>query len=434
MDLRTRPPRTVQVAPWSRADRLVVAVLALLLAAVFLATVDRGPAQVNDTRAVAVASWSLATAGSPALPAGWPASGNYWGVTGRDGQVYVNRFPGVAYIATPAYLLERAITGGERPAHPLLVDPAPARRTAALLAAAAVAALFGLLRQVADRKLALAGALAVALGTSLWSVAASAPWPHAPAMLAIATCLVGWRTDRPALAAVGGALAVTVRPHLVVALVVLAAFAWRREGWRPATALAGGAGFGLLAVGAYSAWTFGTWLPIAGYDATAHLGGLISRSPWWTLTELGAAFVAPERGLLVASPWVALALAALIARWRHVPAWTRAAALAGLAVLIVQVRVAGHAGGEQLASYRVSLETLVFVAPALIAAATTVPRTWLRTTLAALTIAASVAVHATAALTGGIDATTTARWEHLDAELRDRFGHPDLEEAELTRR
>jgi hypothetical protein len=434
LDLRARLPAASSVAPWSRTDNLAVLVLAMLLAVLFLATVDRGPAQVNDTRAIAVASWSLATTGSPALPEGWPASRNYWGVTGRDGQVYVNRFPGIAYIATPAYLLDRAITGGDRPAHPLLVDPAPARRTAALLAAAAAAALFALFRQVADRRIALLGAGTVALGTSLWSVAASAPWPHAPAMLAIAACLWGWRSDRPVVAAVCGALAVTVRPHIVVALVLLAVFAWRQQGWRPATALAGGGCVGLLAVGVYSAWAFGTWLPIAGYDATAHLGALVSRSPWWTLTELGAALVAPERGLLLASPWVAVALIALIFRWRHLPAWTRMAALAGVAVLIVQLRVAGHAGGDQLASYRVSLEALTFAAPALVAAASTARRTRRYTTLVAVAIASSVVVHTSAALNGGIDPTTTARWEQLDTDLRDRFGHLDVGQADLTRR
>ncbi len=433
-DLRPRPLAPSSVAPWSRTDRLIVLVLATLLAVLYLATTDRGPAQVNDTRAVAVASWSLAMAGSAALPEVWPASRNYWGVTGRDGQVYVNRFPGVAYIATPAYLLDRAVTGGDRPAHPLLVDPAPARRTAALLAAAAAAALFALFRQVADRRIALLGAGMMALGTSLWSVAASAPWPHAPAMLAIASCLWGWRTNRPVAAAICGALAVTVRPHIAVGLLLLAAFAWLREGWRPATALAGGGMVGLLTVGVYSAWAFGTWLPIAGYDAPAHLGALVSRTPWWTLTELGAALVAPERGLLLASPWVAVALIALIVRWRHLPAWTRMAALAGLGVLVVQLRVAGHAGGDQLASYRVTLEALTFAAPALMAAAATVRRARLYTTLVAVAIAISVVVHTSAALNGGIDTTTTTRWEQLDTHLRDRFGHLDLGEPDLTRR
>ena len=432
MDLHTRPSSPLHVAAWSRADRLVAVLLGTLLAGLFLATADRGPAQVNDTRAVAVASWSLATTGSASLPESWPASGNYWGTTGRDGQVFVNRFPGVAYIATPAYLLDRAITGGDRPAHPLLVDPAPARHTAALLAAAAGAAFFVLFRQVVARRVALAGAAAVALGTSLWSVAASAPWPHAPAMLAIATCLWGWRTSRPVLAAVCGALAVTVRPHVAVALLLLASFAWRREGWRPATALAGGGTVGLLATSAYSAWAFGTWLPVAGYDAAAHLGGLASRSPGWTFAELWAAFVAPERGLLIASPWVAFALIALIWRWRHIPTWTQVAALTGLAVLVVQVRVAGHAGGDQLASYRVSLEALAFAAPALIAAAATMRRTRLHLALAAVGVAASVGLHATAATAGGIEATTTARWEQLDANLHDRFGHLDLGEVDLT--
>lgn len=289
-------------ASGDRQDVGVAAVLSMVLAALYLATASFGPAQVNDTRAAAVGGWSLGTRGTPALPEAWPPSANYWGVMSRDGRTVVNRFPGVAYWSAPAYALASGAAGAAEPAHPLLVDPRPAAVTAVLTAAAVAGMLFLVLRTVTTRVPALAGTAVAAKGTSLWSVAADAMWPHAPAMLALSGLLLAWRRSHPALTAAGAAVAVTVRPHLVVALAVLAWFAARHERRRDALALTLGGSAGLAAVSAYTLWAFGTPLPVAGYAAAAHVGGLVHHTAWQTTRDLAAALVSPSRGLLTLSP------------------------------------------------------------------------------------------------------------------------------------
>jgi hypothetical protein len=390
----------------------------------FLATASYGPAQVNDTRAASIGAWSLGTRGSAVLPDGWPASRNYWGIEAPGERVLVNRFPGVAYWATPAYAVVDLARDDDPPTHPFLVSPAPASATAAVTAAAVAVVLFVLLRRLTTRPVALTGALVVAIGTSLWSVAADAMWPHAPASLALAGMLLAWRHERPTIAAVCAAGAVLVRPHLVVVAVVLAVFAWRHERSRDAVALTFGAVTGSLTLSLYSWWAFGTLLPVAGYDAGAHLGGLIQHSPWQTVHALALAFVSPTHGLLVFSPVVAPALVALALSWRRLPTWTLISALAAVLYLVVQVRAVGYRGGEDFFAYRVSLEALVLVAPALVlAVAEAVRRSRWHAAAVAVLALASVGIHGYGAVVGGIGADTVRAWERIDADVRGEDTH-----------
>ncbi|GGI08492.1 hypothetical protein [Egicoccus halophilus] len=418
-----------------RRDVLAAAALLLVLAVLYLATASRGPAQVNDTRAATVASWSLGTRGDPALPSAWPPSHNYWGTTAPDGRVFVNRFPGVAYWAAPAYAL--ASLGDQRPApaHPFLVDRRPAGRMAAITAALAAVGLFAVLRTVTGRRPALLGAGLFGLGTSLWSVAADALWPHAPACLALAGVLLGWRRQRPVVAAAAAGVAVLVRPHLVVAIGVLALVAWRDRERRASAAMTAGAGLGLALLSAYSWWAFGTLLPVAGYDTAGHLGGLVDHSPWQTLRAFALALVGTERGVLRYSPVVAGALVALLLARRRVPGWALGSALAGLVYLFVQVRAVGHRGGAHFFAYRVTLEPLLLATPALVAASVAAVREhrWVGPVLGLLGLA-SVGIHGFGAVVGGIDATTTSRWEHIDRSVREAFGDRELGEVDLRPR
>ena len=405
--------------PWCRADTLVAVGLGVLLAFLFLATATTGPAQVNDTRAASIGAWALGTQGSVLLPADWPQSHNYWGVEGRNDRVLVNRFPGVAYWASPAYTVAAHLGDQEPAAHPFLVPAVPASITAALTAAAVAVALFVLLRGVVSRPVALAGTVAVATGTSLWSVAADALWPHAPAMLALTGTLLAWRRSHPGLAAACATVAVLVRPHLIVVVLVLALFAWRRERIRDSLALGGGALAGVVLLSVYSAWAFGTLLPIAGYDAPGHLGGLLHHSPWQTIRGLGLALISPSHGLLVYSPVLVPALVGLAAFWRRLPPWTLASALTGLLYLLVQMRAVGHTGGEGFFAYRTTLEPLILAAPALVlATAIAVRYPWQRTMLAALA-AISIGVHGYGAVVGGIDDDTTRTWHNIHVAVRD---------------
>lgn len=418
--LRAREPAPAPPNRWCRADTLVAAGLGVLLAVLFVATASSGLAQVNDTRSASIGAWSLGTRGTVLLPEEWPESRNYWGVEGRQDRVLVNRFPGVAYWASPAYAVAALIGDEDPPAHPFLVSPVPAAINAALTAAAVAVALFVLLRGVASRTVAVAGTLSLATGTSLWSVAADAMWPHGPAMLALTGMLLAWRRSHPVLAAVCAAVAVLVRPHLIVAVVVLALFAWRREQTRDGLALAGGALVGVALLSVYTAWAFGTPLPIAGYDAPGHLGGLLVHTPWQTIRDLGLALTSPSHGLLVYSPVLIPSLIALAVSRQRVPAWTLASAGAGLLYLFVQVRAVGDSGGTDFFAYRISLEPLILAAPALVlAAADTVRRhRWQATAIGTLAVV-SIALHGYGAAVGGIGDDTNRAWQDIHTTVQD---------------
>lgn len=407
----------------------------VLASALLLAwTSNPGPAQVNDTRAAAYASWSLGTRGSAALPEPWPASRNYWGVETPDGRVHVNRFPGVAFWAAPTYALVDLATDRPPPAHPFLIDLRPAAWTAAVTVAAAGLVGYVLLRRLVPRGAAATAALLAVFGSGLWSLAADALWPHGPAALLLLTALWGWRRRLPPVVAGAAVGAVLVRPHLIVALVVIAGWILWRERDRRAVAVAalGGGAAGLLLLSAYTWATFGRFVPTAGYDVGAHLGGLVSRSPWRTVLDLGAALGGWPRGLLLFTPLAAVALVAVVVERRSVPPWTVAAALAGLAYLIVQVRAVGPLGGNDFFGPRTSLETLVLAIPLLTVAAY---RVAVRSRLALMAIAVaagvSVGLHAFGAVARSVSPSEVERWETIDATVEREFGDLRLGDVDL---
>lgn len=432
---RDDPPR--DPVRWTRRERLAVALAALLGGLLLVATSNPGPAIVNDARAAALASWSLGTQGELALPVTWPASANYWGVETPDGRVHVNRFPGVAYWAAPAYVLADLVQDGEpAPAHPYLVDLRPAAWSAVASVLAALVVAYALLRELVPRRAAALATVALGTGTALWSVAADTLWPHGPTALALLSVLWAWRRDHLTVAAGGAALGILVRPHLVVALAVVAVWGlWREPGQRRGAAgIALGTVVGLALLIIYSDAVFGTWWPAAGYDVAGHLGGLVTHSPWQTLRAYGLALVSPSRGVLLLSPLVALAGVAVVRAWRELPRWTVIAALAGLLQLLVQVRAVGHAGGAGFFGARVSLESLVLATPALAVALSRWARDSLAVRVAALVLGiVGIGVHAYGAGPGSVPADDLARWERIVATVEDNFSGYELGEVDLRR-
>jgi hypothetical protein len=420
------------ITAWQNRDRLLAVAVGLLLCALYLATANYGPAQVNDTRAATVGAWSLGTEGTAALPESWPASANYWGVEGPDGRVFVNRFPGVAYWAAPAYAVVAVVDDRDAPAHPFLVSVRPAVVTAATTSATAGALVFVLLRRLTGRGAAVAATLVFSLGTSVWSVAADAMWPHGPALLALTVMLLGWRGRRPLPLLVGAAVAVLVRPHLAVVPIVLAVFCWRRDRQVDAGWMVLGTLLGLTLLTAYSFWAFGVPLPVAGYDVGGHLGGLASHTPWQTVRALALAFVSASHGLLPATPVLVVAVPALLLSWSALPGWTRASAFAGLVYLLVQVRALGHLGGADFFAYRISLEPLLLALPALVLATQrrVAARRERQAVVAVLGLAA-IAIHAYGAVVGGVSDETRREWAQIDATVRDEFSDLELGEADL---
>jgi hypothetical protein len=400
-------------------------------------TANTGPAQINDTRAAAYASWSIGTTGTPELPDDWPASRNYWGVETDDGRVYVNRFPGVAYWATPAYAVAAAVSDEPLPSHPFLIDLRPAAWTAAITVVLAGVVAFALLRHLVGVRAAGLAAGVLVLGTGLWPVAADALWPHGPGALLLLLVLWGWRRGGAvgvAMAASASSGAVLVRPHLVVALVVVGAWVlWREPARRGvgAAVLAGGAA-GLLALSVYTWALFGRFAPTAGYDAPAHLAGVVDRGPWRTVVDLGQALGGPPRGLLLFSPVLVVALVAVVLERRALPAWTVVSALAGLLYLVVQVRAVGPLGGRDFFGPRTALEPLVLAVP-LLAVASSRLAARSRVGLAALAVGAlvSVGINGYGAVFRSIAPHQVERWEAIDESVRRDFGHLELGDVDL---
>lgn len=355
-----------QLPPFGNGVVLAVA-LFWATSVLYLVTANYGPWLVNDARAAAVASWRVSNAWTVTLPPEWEPSAAYWGVEGRDGQIFVNRFPGVAYWSTPMYVITKPAVAGGR-VRPLAIPTWPAALMAGLTAAGVVTVLFAILRTELPGLEATWGAFLAGTGTGLWSIAADGMWAHGPAIICLLSCLLAWLRGRPVWTAIFAAAAVTVRPPVVVALVTLWLSALlvgrRRDG--AASALGIGSLAGLLVVSAYTLYTFDQFLPVAGYQADTHLDGLWRHSPWQTTRDLVLALVSLDRGLLVYSPFIIVSFVSLYREWRALPAWTIWAAVAGMALLIAQVRATGFRGGEGFFGYRVQMEALFMAMPAML--------------------------------------------------------------------
>jgi hypothetical protein len=188
---------------------------------------------------------------------------------------------------------------------------------------------------------------------------------------------------------------------------------------------------------------FGTWLPTAGYDVAGHLGGLLDHSPWQTVRALCLALVGAERGVLVWSPVLAVAVVCLVAaasaRRDRLPGWTVLAAASGVAYLVVQVRAVGHLGGADFFGARITLEPVALATPLLVVAcwqavSGEVVRPGLRRVAAGLLAVAavgSVGWHAFGAVARSTSPEQLARWEAIDATVRRDFGDLRLGDVDL---
>jgi hypothetical protein len=219
-----------------------------------------------------------------------------------------------------------------------------AKRAAAVLAALAAVALHRLLIGLGLARVAAAAVIAAALGSDLWSVAGQSLWQHGPAALFLTLTMLLLRAPAASRGRLLGAglttaLVVAMRPmDLIFAIVVLAWVAWaqpRRVGWfLPAPVLLG------LALIAYELYEFGR---IGG--GQQRLERLHRRvhgveGPWSgdLMAGMAGTLLSPNRGLLVFSPWVAVALAVAPAALRRLPrgslpGWLLAALVPYLLVL-----------------------------------------------------------------------------------------------------
>ena len=328
-------------------------------AAVYLATAAYGWLQSIDTIAAALPAWKVAEHGT--LRVDEFRTATPWFVETSDG-FYSNRFPGVIFIAVPAYAVA-GLLGFSGAASPTLV---PAAITAALVTAAAMGLLYVVFRELVPAGVAIAGVLVAGLGTGTWSVSGHALWTHGPAQLYLITGMVSLMHERWFPVGVAHGLAVFTRPQLaVVPFITGIGASLRRRSVRPAFIIGALSAVGLGGVVLSNYLVFGRSTVTGGYSPHAPnflLGmPLTMYASNWMLT-----LVSPLRGLLFISPFLLASVPRFRVAWRSAPPWCRTSAIAGLAYMALQLRINVWHGGDAFFGYRLPIESLTLAAPILL--------------------------------------------------------------------
>jgi len=201
------------------------------------------------------------------------------------------------------------------------------RLSAAILTALSALFVFLTLERFVARHWAIALTLIYGLGTSAWSIASQALWPHALGALTLA--VLSWVLSVPGrgslsfvVAGLAAALAVANRPPMIV-FAALAAFAvWRSHRSR----FIAFAAFPALGGAALLAYNFSVFNAVAGgYQRLNHFAPAVHEG-------VAGLLVSPNRGLLVYTPVMIFALWGAVRVWRErAPEWMRLLVV-GLAV------------------------------------------------------------------------------------------------------
>jgi len=276
------------------------------------------------------------------------------------------RLPGVVAAVVPAYWI--AGGGGE----PEDFSMAPEALTAALITSGSVLLLFLALRRRMGDPWAIAGALVVAWGTPMWSVAANAMWTHTLTVFGIMGMACAASRERWWLVGLFGGIAICGRLHVALIIAVLGlgvAFARRRPDIAMKVGIPSASFLGLTSLWTY--WVYGTWIPGAGYNMTAQgivTGKRYSDAEHPLINQLGL-WVSPDKGILVWSPVLLLLLPAVVRAWPDLPDWSRWLAIGGVPYLILQGQLNPYTGGGAHYAYRLQLELLAAAAPAFLLSA-----------------------------------------------------------------
>jgi hypothetical protein len=423
--------KVFEVAPWDRVrDRRTLAVLVLVVWAIYLATATYSAVQMNDNRAVNISAWSLGTRGTLALPAHFE-DGNRWIVEGVNGELYTNRFPAPIVWAAPFHAVAELFVQRGEPDHPIFLNHAHGGVAAATVTALAVGASFVLFRRLADRRLAISATVVLAFGTGVWSVSADSMWTHGLSHLTLVLALLAAADGRNVHSGVAYAVSVLTRPPAALIAAVTGIWSsWHARSIRPALTIGLVSGAGALLLVVYSYSLFGTWQPIAGYREDAITSIVVA--PWTSFAERTLfAMAHPTRGAFIYTPFLLILVPFVRHGWKVSPWWVRASAVGGLLYLVVQLRFS-WAGGAHYFGSRMTLETLVLVAPLML-------RTWqahvrldvrLRTAAMALMMVA-VLIHSAGATFRSLAPEARASFRtNLEALCEER---PELEScAEIT--
>ena len=327
--------------------------------AVFVVTTNRGVAHV-DYYMSSFSAWRITAAGSPYVDGVHIAKLDdltypfLWVFEAANGHTVVGRSPGTVLANIPAY----ALAGTDQ------MTMWPAAVTAALITALSVVLFFLTVRTRLTDRQALLCALAFAFATPVWSTAADGVWPHTVTVLGITGMAWASATGRWWLAGVFGGVTLWGRVHAAVIPATLGIVTGaQRRSLGPVIRVGLGSVAGLALLCAWSRWMYGTWSPTASYEVTMFTGYADEHGA--DLPNALAFLISPNRGLLVWTPIIVLLLPAVVRSWRELPDWSRSLAFGGLVYTLIQAYFNRYSGGEWFWGYRLSLELLACVGPAI---------------------------------------------------------------------
>jgi hypothetical protein len=356
---------------------LVVAVLFLLYA--FGQPWDQRGLN-RDVESTSIPAWHFVETGSWDLAPYRDIDG--WFVE-TDRGLRSNRTPGLIAVAVLGYSLTSPFTTG--------FDEWPSTLVAAVtswLAVLVVAATAERLKKGAW----LPAIVLFGLGTATWGVSSMHLWPHGPAQLAIALAVWFMVRGKDLGAGLALAVAVLIRPPVILIALCLAALkAYQERSWGPLTRVGGPSVAAAFMYLAYMQTTFGSWSPLASYDAVGGLLGYEGLNGW--LVNLFASFVGLPNGVLVWSAWIVAALVTWRSTRALVPMWLFLTPIVAAAYVVLHGSLE-IASGALPYDYRYQLEAVTVAAPILVVSFPILSRQRRTQLIVALSIAASVFLQA----------------------------------------
>lgn len=399
---RRERPRAFEVSDgW-----FFLALLAVLLAFYIPTAKFEYPYHI-DAEANVFTAWSIATNRTPFLDGftdltqndfEWPG---HHIITGLDDRPVSKYPPGAALLAAPLYLLapdaplktvnhmvdNDEIHGYIHPV-PSLV---PGGLVAALSSAVGVAALGVVMKRRHGWRIAAISALTLGLGTTIWSIAANMLWQHGPNIMWLGLGLLAADSSKFILAGWSFGAAILTRPQTAVAVAVVGAvIAWKQRSVRTLMGIGLPAACGLALYAYFNLKVFGEVVPHAagGYWLANPLEGASYAE------GLLRTFLDPERGVLLWSPAVGLAIPRLRQSWVNADVLTKAAAFGAVVYLLLQLRGNIWSGGGNFYAYRYAIEPLFLSTLLLMPAIASYARaSHSRHLLAVFLLMLSVAIH-----------------------------------------
>ena len=359
----------------SRSPFLVVFVP---LAAILLLTANLSSHNHIDPLTNSLTAWYVGMTGSVVMTEHEPAAtpeqyGNVaWIVNSPRGPI-AQYPPGAAALAAPFYRLwgedmtDWYVEGFNNPDAGAVPFPLPSPVPATLAAALATAAALGLVAAAipyagGTRLNAVAAGYVGGLGTTMWATSSDALWQHGPAALWIALGVYLAARSRLLWSGLAFGAAIMTRPPIALMVAVAGIYLCIvRRSFRPGVLIGTGSVAGLGALLWYNWWVWGE-LTLSGGYGTGISENLLEPAPLSFVSNVVGAFVDPERGLLMYSPFLILLIPGLREAWRRVPDWARAAALGAAVYFVFQLKANRFSGGSGFIGYRYPLEALTAAA------------------------------------------------------------------------